>query len=396
MLKVRDTSRLAQKAKRSKPSLAALCLEAPIPTWGLTAFLCLLAPAGWAAENMTNALVFAAEGTGSIETFELGKTNPVFSARENFVFVCSNNTWRIDSVYQNGFSSALPPKMQTLPGTRISCSRIADGIRLFVSFPDHKEAASGSARGVARTAQAKPIPFPPPEYMMLFTVWLSFCPRPELPLIDSGVIHRFLITSLLNDPRNQGTYGARYLEPAGLFLSELNITNDGTIFQSATGKASKYPAPFENGYREFSYELTKTTNAGGMAYPFQSVVRRYAPKQNARSNEDLYVYSITRLEVTRLSSTPIDMLPLPKSLVALDSRPPGLNPGIVVTYMVTNDQWQPVTNQELRQLSASFMRLKIPVRRDWRRTLILVALVVVAIAPLAGLLVRKHHQTKPR
>jgi hypothetical protein len=108
------------------------------------------------------------------------------------------------------------------------------------------------------------------------------------------------------------------------------------------------------------------------------------------------VYSITRLEVTRLSSTPIDMLPLPKSLVALDSRPPGLNPGIVVTYMVTNDQWQPVTNQELRQLSASFMRLKIPVRRDWRRTLILVALVVVAIAPLAGLLVRKHHQTKPR
>lgn len=381
---------------RPKPSFAAPDLAAQIPVWGLIPFLCLLAPAGWAVESVTNVPVFAAEGIGSIESFELGKTNPVFSAREHFVFVYSNCTWRIDSVYQNGFSSALPPKMQTLPGTRISCSRIADGIRLFVSFPDHQEATSGRARGVAQTAQAKPILFPPPEYMMLFTVWLSFCPRPELPLIDSSVIHRFLNTSLLNDPRNQGNYGARYLEPAGLFLSELNITNDGTIFQSATGKTSKYPAPFENGYREFSYELTETTNVGGIAYPFQSVVRRYAPKQNARSSEDLYVYSITRLEVTRLSSTPIDMLPLPKSLVALDSRPPGLNPGIVVTYMVTNDQWQPVTNQEVRQLSATFMRLKIPVRRDWRRTLILVALVVVAIAPIGGHLVCKHHQTKPR
>ena len=345
-------------------------------TLWLLAVVGLFAPA-WPAVGASQGAeipAFTASGTVSMEVFDPASSNSMIKTVAGFDFRVRKGSWEIDLCFTD-------PK--EMAGTRTSCRRIADGVRLFSLFG--QGGAEATTNGSMPFATALPIGSPPPNQWSLLICWLTLCPNPELPIIDAKRMRRFLSTDLQTHPKNQGSYVATYLGPANAFLSELTVVNDGLLLMSS-GESRQYGAPYERGFTETKYEVNEHTNCGGVVFPLRSTLKGFAPKPRATKADELgeSVVAVMRVERLRLwdDTQPVPTF-IPKRVLALDVRPPGLPNGMSVNHMVTDDNWKPVTDRELVQLAA--ITRDIGQRRSAKRSL-LIPLVFVVLAFVPGAL----------
>jgi hypothetical protein len=271
---------------------------------------------------------FMAEGSVSTEIFASNGSTSVFQNEGNFLFSYSNGVWEIQVSPKNtelGNIKGIDPKK--FRKTIINCKRVPDGIRYFVT-----RAIVDTNQFVGSVPQAivEPIPFPPPDKTTLLACWFSLCPKPDLPIINSTQVHRFLLVNLFKNPDNVGNYSKAYLEPEHLFLSKFSITNDGTMFVSETEKIKLDP-PFENGFEELDYEVVESTKFNGFSFPSETVLYGFAPKINAKDRYDVYQRAVTHLKVEKVEFESVaNMKPdfiTPQKLVALDRRASNLPDG---------------------------------------------------------------------
>ena len=174
---------------------------------------------------------FSAEGTVSTETFEEGKSEPIRTFTGRFLFSYSNNIWEIQISSQKGQGLGIDPEL--LAKQVLDCKRIPDGVRFFVALNTNlyliqTNPVTKDTPGTIATAVATP--FPPPELVEPLTCWLTFCPYPDLPTVDSTHTRGMLPIRLFNNPKNIVSFSKTYLEPDHVFLSELQFTNNGTVF----------------------------------------------------------------------------------------------------------------------------------------------------------------------
>ncbi len=86
--------------------------------------------------------------------------------------------------------------------------------------------------------------------------------------------------------------------------------------------------------------------------PLSAVLKRFSPRPGAVTVDDIYTRVFASLTVTLVSTSHIDALSKwPSIYMALDQRPPLLPTNVTVNYLVTNDQWQSVTNKDLQLLA---------------------------------------------
>ncbi|MCW5552720.1 MAG: hypothetical protein KIS67_11255 [Verrucomicrobiae bacterium] len=230
--------------------------------------------------------------------------------------------------------------------------KIPDGTRSYII-------TEGSTnKGLTTVASACPSAFPPPGKTELLVPWLALCPHPELPLIDSKRMRRFIslpdcLPNVFNAPQNEGFYQASYLAPENTFLSELVIANNGfsielNVFKSGVedkGEIMRYPPPFENGYNEMQYRVIETTNLHGVRFPVRAICQRFLPNWERKDPNDLRAVSQSELTVTRISFSAKDMagrIVAPARMISDDVRP-----GVNIGYFVDDDQWKPVSDPEI-------------------------------------------------
>lgn len=291
---------------------------------------------------------FQAKGVLLCERFQPASDRPTSVTEAQVTFTYSNPGWEINLDFVGAAGS---------PGLSVNCRRIPDGVRYFTQSAQASETTNQAAPLTA--AFALPIGYPPPEQLGLLPCWLSLCPGPELPTLDSGRMRRFLFSSVQGDARNAGSFTAGYLGGAGGFLAELGITNDGTYFP-LMGNPKAYAHPFEGGFLELRYQVVHATNTGGIVFPSQSILRRYSPRAMAKTPADVYAHSVETLrisEITLAGAPPpgAEAVPPPR-MVGIDVRPPGLPSGITVRYFVTNDEWLSATNRSLAKLASVYAR----------------------------------------
>lgn len=265
----------------------------------------------------------------------------------------SNAWWRIDTV-------TLIPKT----GTRIfeSCMTIPDGIR-YIAYPP--DALGSNGKKLTPAATACSMLFPAPGREALFVSWLTLCPRPKLPIIDSTHMHRLIYipqceTSILHDARNLGTYSIGYADDANIFLSDLRIRNNGVDIElrpSESGFASVFhqlPPPFDKGFLEFEFTLLATTNYHGFAFPARSVVKRMYPAFDAKEPDRLFTRVLSEIQVLNLSGLKdgsITNEELPKQLLTYDLRPTNLPVNTAVNYLNSDDAWKPTSDPQIKHLA---------------------------------------------
>jgi hypothetical protein len=229
----------------------------------------------------------------------------------------------------------------------------------------------------------------------LLITWLALCPNAELPIIDSKRIRKFNQVELLNHPKNVGTYSSRLLETGSSFLSELLVTNNGFYF-GPDHNPTRYSGPFADGHLELAFEVTASTNVGGITFPLSAAYSRFVPRREGKSKEDLRLGAITRLEISRIGGFDADELrehALPSRVIALDRRATNLPDGVTVNHVVTDDHWPPAKDPRMIALAALYTSgAKAPSKHHW------IALAV--FAPLAMLLLtvyllRKRSVNKP-
>jgi hypothetical protein len=184
--------------------------------------------------------------------------------------------------------------------------------------------------------------------------WLAYVPRPELPTLEGGVCRRFLFSDLAHDPLNKGTFSATWIAPASNFLASLVITNNGYAY-TPDRFTEKAAGPFAEGWREFEYEVLETVNVHHLLIPSYATLRLYHPRPGATNLSQLYVYLsgfIRLLDVRPLEST--ECLSVEPKLLAFDYRPSGnaRMESLNITYLVTNDTWKPLADEELQSLVA--------------------------------------------
>src|SRR5580658_8954357 len=111
---------------------------------------------------------FAIQGTVTDRSFSPGHV--LASERKaDFSFCYSNGWWEAQAVYITPWTGDYR--------TVVNCMTVPGGLRTFTLF-------RGLTNMGSTVAEACPLPFPPPGLPMLFPVWLSLCPNPELPVID--------------------------------------------------------------------------------------------------------------------------------------------------------------------------------------------------------------------
>jgi hypothetical protein len=281
-------------------------------------------------------LFLSFRGIVSTDVFSPTETNAVSSTRAAFQVTITNGDWEIELRYLSPTESR---------GTGESCKRIPDGVRVRPIFENNTTNA-------ILAAQAFPLAYPPPEKSPFLLCWLCLCPEPDLPVIDDSHIRRFVSVPFQDNPKNRGSFCVQYLKPESTFISAFSVTNDGISF-SKYGNTYPYGAPFSAGFRELQYDLLATTNAGGSMVPLSAVLKRFTPRPGARTVDDVYTRVLASLTVTLVSTSQLDPLSnWPSVYMALDKRPALLPENIPVNYVVTNDQWQSVTNKDLRLLAA--------------------------------------------
>ena len=208
----------------------------------------------------------------------------------------------------------------------LDCRTIAGGIREFV--------------GPGTSATALPIAYPLNRPTGVLGLWLALYPNPKLPLIDAHRMRRFLdapvyLPELINDPRNEGTYGLKYLAPARSFVSELNLTNNGFCLQFM-GYVGPYPLPFDRGFHELKYAVLAVTNVGGFTFPLRATCQRLDRNLSPQSAADVRVWSRDEISVLQLDFSAAgfqEAYPRPPTLYAQDYRFPNLPPDRPVAYL---------------------------------------------------------------
>jgi hypothetical protein len=342
-----------------------------------------------------NVPTFTVKGFISSERSTPFNTNNSVKIDGTILFLYSNGVWQAQFTYQDLYYSQAnrhisSNQMAQLVGTMIDCKRIPDGIRQIITPRKNTnsiiiKAPKGDPYAYAIT---KSIAFPEMADQVLFLPWLSLCPSPELPLISSNHIHFNFSSQFLNNPQNEGDFNASYIEPKKAFLFELDVTNNGTMFQ-LNGSFMKYPTPYANGFEQFSYKVLETTNCNGIIFPLNTVLYQFDPLPSGKSADDIYPTVITRLSIQQIDvgDNHLFLTLAPTNLVALDSRPSGLNNGVTVNYNVNNDQWPSITNKKVAQL-ANFYRSQPINKIKWEdehsrnRTTVFIVFAIITLIPL--------------
>lgn len=298
---------------------------------------------------------FMVEANVTSAYFRPNQTNATYQPEWGVTFYYSNGWWQIEAKLLNPLSPACP----SAPRTQ-SSMKIPDGVREFHRW----EVNTNSGRSLAL---ATPLTFPLPGDSMSLLPWLSFSPHPALPLIDGKRMRRFLDVQssglgldLLKDPQNEGCFTAIYLKPGAVFLSELNVTNNGVslgLGSKLENEVKPFPAPFENGFLDFRFEVLATTNCNGIAFPIRTVLKRFYPNWHTQTADDLYMGEVSELVMKRISFAASDLTnrpPSPPELAAFDHRPPSLSVGENVYYTVINDVWQSLSDTNNPDLARTF------------------------------------------
>jgi hypothetical protein len=319
----------------------------PLVSWAEDGFPPFMVEASitskWFLPNPTNATLLA----------------PGQPKQAEVTFYSSNGWWQVEV-------KNLDPRPSYI--TTQNSMKIPDGVREFFLPSETFD------RGTT-VAKVFPFAFPTPPGTKQILAWLSFCPRPPLPVIDGKKMHRFLFVpsdgiavDLLNHPQNVGDYSASYLQPGGIFLSELNVTNNGVdvdidmTFANGDNlevEVKPFPAPGEKGFLDFRFEVLATTNCNGIAFPLRTVLKHFCPNWWAKSADDLYLRGTSELVVKRISFSASDLAnrkPAPSVFVAYDFRPPDLPKNRSVTYHVTDDVWQPVSDPQIQAVARRLRR----------------------------------------
>jgi hypothetical protein len=318
---------------------------------------------------------FVAEGAVIWEQFRPLDTNYLLHGDGHFFFIYTNGVWDIQIAYGHYLHPTLriPDPAE---GTLLDCKRIPDGIRQIALFRgDTNHPYAVAQRGS----------FPAFLQRELFLPWLTLCPDPQLPMVNSNLIRFDFSAEFENEPGNQGRFDRVNLAPDDFFISKLDVENNGTFFMSGLGP-QQYPGAYKDGFREFSYRVTATTNVGGIEFPTSSLLISYAPAPGGRSREDLYASVVVRLAVESisLSGQASNFVSMPNHLIAADSRPPGLKTQAPASYEVIDDTWAPVTNSRLERLAA--MMRNAHTNDDalsGHRRIVLYILLCVTVIPVA-------------
>ena len=299
------------------------------------------------AAKQSDAQAFTAEGTISTAIYTRpNNPNPAYKSECRVSFSYSNGWWQIEGLFNQ------PEKMA---GTIQNCRRVPDGVRSFYNWAKPNGDAPNT-KAVTPSATAYAINFPPPESIELFVTWLALCPNAELPITAEGTMRRLLTVELLDHPKNEGRYSIKRLEPDGLFVSELVVTNNGIDFGMNEALIKRSP-PFQNGYAETMYQIIETTNINGLPFPLAAIYRRFLPLPNANTSSDLFETVIARLRIDKLTgfnSQQVSKIKPPPVMVALDQRLPNLPKGVTVNYMLTNDQWRAANDPTLVALASAY------------------------------------------
>ena len=255
-----------------------------------------------------NISFFTAEGFVSAEVRHPSDTNYFFKTDGTFLFLYSNGIWQIQFTYQHSYHPDSIPSRKKM-GTVIDCKRIPDGIREIITPPDNTNNPS------ATTSSSS---FPSMAQQELFLPWLSLCPNPELPMVSSNLIHFDFRREMLSNPKNEGRFSIGYIEPGKQFLSELTVTNNGAMIQY-DGNVVELPAPYNNGYIQFSYRVLAVTNYNGVTFPLNVVLYQFAPSPTGNSSDDIYPAVVSTLNVSRIATNEEgwDRLQVPSHLIAL-------------------------------------------------------------------------------
>ena len=302
-----------------------------------------------------HSFVFTAEGLVSTEVHQ----NPTdtsldFKMDGKVLFSFSNGVWWIQFIYQH---QEFPPGYLDSTGrlaTMIDQKRIPDGRRQILSFPPW----TNDPPNVSPLALVTPDTFPDEREQGLFLPWLALCPTPELPLVSSKRIRILFDRKFFTNPENSGGFEATYIEPDRRFLSELVITNNGTIFLS-DGRTMKWPAPFNNGFVTFSFKVLETTNVNGIIFPLSAVLDEFEPLPNGKSPEETYrvVHATLKVDQIDIGGRHLTLSPVPASVLAMDSRL-SLPNGRTMNYGVTNDEYYALTNSKMESLANLYLRMR--------------------------------------
>lgn len=352
----------------------------------------------WAKDSIPP---FTVEGVVSWERFEPFEKNAVKKVDSSFLFSYSNGVWRIQVTYQNPDNDSLQTT-KDMAGSTIDCLRIPGGIREITILSTNAYLPGIDIKKIHPSAVVRSDRFPNMAQQELFLPWLSLCPNPELPMVTSGLIHFDFRPKFLDSPKNEGGFQVNYIEPEKQFLSELTVTNNGIFFQS-DGSALEFPDPYNKGYVQFAYKVREVTNYDGITFPLNTVLYQYAPSPTGKSSADIYPALISRLIVKQIDigGKKLAPTPAPADVVALDSRPIGLNNGVTVNYNVTNDQWYALTNKRMEQLANFFRHQSLnrpqEVNKYSRnRIIILCFFGLLALAPLTVAFLYRKTRTKTR
>ena len=330
---------------------------------------------------------FTAEAEIVMQEFDPRHKLPVVELTGSVLFSSGDGEWHLQFTHQSENHPTLPIP-STPPGTLIDIRRIPDGTREFSIFPLAVRERMKTDKATP-AANAYPIPFPPSDRPHLFLPWLTLCPRPELPLLGSKRIERVFTTEALGKAENEGAFALEYVQPQGVFLSRLCITNP-TFPTFQTGLDRRFQPDnqtHQDAYLETDYQILETTNVSGIAFPLRSVIRQYSPVPYVKSASGRYLVDETRLNVTRIDvgSATLVFASLPQEFLAADARPVGLKKGRPANYMMTNDQWVALTNRRLQRIAETFrnQRAKSEGRvSPGRRVIVLAALIGLGGAPL--------------
>ena len=246
---------------------------------------------------------------------------------------------------------------------------IPEGVRRYDRSPDDfRNDRNADGKKITTIATAWSLPFPPPACDPLFVSWLALCPRPKLPIIDAGHIHRPLFVAehdadIINNDRNIGTYALTYIA-GGDFLSNLRITNNGNyvqLEQTNGGFLASYipfAPPWDRGFLEFQYSLRATTNYHGVIFPAAAVVERLFSAFDPQDPIKAYTNVITEVQVLSIGDLG-DQLPgdelVPAVMVVDDFRPANLPKNVSVSYWLTNEAWKPTSDPNI----AGLVKLKL-------------------------------------
>jgi RNA polymerase sigma factor (sigma-70 family) len=294
---------------------------------------------------------FAAEGYLSSVMYRFqSDTNQFVKETGKVSFLYSNNIWRIQYTYDDFTNSEKFAGISAdkIIGETLDEKKIPDGTREIIVFSP----TMSTDPKVMNLAMVRSHRFPEWGLHGLFVPWLSLCPNPELPVTVSNRIHFEFQPELYGDPKNEAGFVAKYIGPDKEFLSELIVTNNGTVFM-ADGTTRPYPEPYNNGFVAFSYKVLEVTNCHGVTFPLKAVFTQFIPMQNGKASDDLYAIVTTEFTIQNIDigARRTTFVPVPERVMANDSRPPGFDKYISMNYIVTNDQYLTVTDDRMQKLA---------------------------------------------